>query len=106
VLAANRFRTAPADDQPARVCLAFGSCAREDEGSQAVWRRMEAENVDGVVLCGDTPYIDSTSLAKQRRRYREFAAVPAYQQLLATRPHWGTWDDHDFGANDADGTLP
>lgn len=106
VLAAHQFRTAPADDQPARVCLAFGSCAREDEGSRAVWTRMMAEDVDGVVLGGDTPYIDSTNLAKQRRRYREFAAVPEFQQLLATRPHWGTWDDHDFGANDADGTLP
>ena len=105
VLAANRFRTAPAEDQPARVSIAFGSCAKEDEGSRAVWARMMAEDVDGVVLGGDTPYIDSTELATQRRRYREFAAVPEYRQLLATRPHWGTWDDHDFGANDADGTL-
>lgn len=106
LLAADQFRTAPADDQPARVSLAFGSCADEGEGSRAVWNRMMAEDVNGVVLGGDTPYIDKTDLATQRRRYREFAAVPEYQRLLATRPHWGTWDDHDFGRNDADGTLP
>jgi alkaline phosphatase D len=105
-LATNHFRTAPAADTPSRVVLAFGSCALEDAGSRAVWQQMQAEGVEGVVLTGDTPYIDSTHLAKQRRRYREFASVPEYQQLLATRPHWGTWDDHDFGANDCDGTLP
>ncbi len=106
LLGANHFHTAPANDQPARVVLAFGSCAKEDDGSRAVWKRMMAEQVDGVVLGGDTPYIDSTDLSIQRRRYREFATVPEYQQLLATRPHWATWDDHDFGGNDSDGTLP
>lgn len=105
-LADGRFRTAPDPTQPARVSLAFGSCAKEDEGSRAIWRQMAAEEVDGVLLMGDTPYIDSTDLATQRRRYHEFAAVPEYQQLLAARPHWGTWDDHDFGKNDCDGTLP
>jgi alkaline phosphatase D len=32
--------------------------------------------------------------------------VPEYQRLLASRPCWWTWDDHDFGANDASGLLP
>ncbi|WP_254507123.1 alkaline phosphatase D family protein [Anatilimnocola floriformis] len=99
------FTTAPAPEAPAKVKLAFGSCAREDEGSRAVWTRMLAENPDVVVLGGDTPYIDSTDIAKQRSRHRAFASVPEYQSLLSTRPFWSTWDDHDFGKNDADGTL-
>jgi alkaline phosphatase D len=99
------FKTPPADDQPTKTTIAFGSCAKEDSGSRAVWSRMAAENVDAVVLCGDTPYIDSTDLTEQRRRHREFAAVTEYQALLSTRPFWTTWDDHDFGKNDADGNL-
>ena len=98
-----QFTTAPAPDQPARVRLAVSSCAKEDEGSRAVWRRMAAENVDGVVLLGDTPYIDSPDLEKQTRRHREFAAVPEYQELLRSRPCGWTWDDHDFAGNDASG---
>jgi alkaline phosphatase D len=98
-----QFTTAPAPDQPARVRLAVSSCAKEDEGSRAVWRRMAAEDVDGVVLLGDTPYIDSTELEKQTRRHREFAAVPEYQELLRSRPCGWTWDDHDFAGNDASG---
>lgn len=100
------FTTSPAVGTPAKATIAIGSCALEDAGSRAVWTRMIAENPDAVVLAGDTPYIDSTDLAKQRSRHREFAAVPEYQDLLSTRPFWSTWDDHDFGKNDADGTLP
>jgi alkaline phosphatase D len=97
------FRTAPKVDAPAKVRLAISSCAKEDEGSRAVWKRMASEQVDAVVLIGDTPYIDSTDLEKQSLRHREFAAVPEYQALLKTRPCWWTWDDHDFAGNDASG---
>lgn len=95
--------TAPKADAPAKVRLAISSCAKEDEGSRAVWRRMAAEQVQGVVLIGDTPYIDSTELESQTRRHREFAAVPEYQALLKSRPCWWTWDDHDFAGNDSSG---
>jgi alkaline phosphatase D len=102
----HNFTTSPAPDVPARISLAFGSCAKEDAGSAAVWDQVRASAVDGVVLMGDTPYIDTTDLAKQRARHRAFNAVPAFQRLAATTPFWGTWDDHDFGKNDGDGTLP
>jgi alkaline phosphatase D len=95
--------TAPKADAAAKVRLAISSCAKEDEGSRAVWNRMASEEVDAVVLIGDTPYIDSTELEKQTQRHREFAAVPEYQALLRSRPCWWTWDDHDFAGNDSSG---
>lgn len=101
--AAQVLTTAPKADAPAKVRLAISSCAHEDAGSRAVWQRMAAEEVDAVVLIGDTPYIDSTDLAKQTQRHRQFAAVPEYQALLKSRPCWWTWDDHDFAGNDASG---
>ena len=88
------------------VALAFGSCAREDAGSATVWRQMQRENPDAVVLLGDTPYIDSTRLAFQRRRYREFFAPAAFAKLVRNRSFYATWDDHDFGRNDTNGQLP
>ena len=97
------FTTAPDPAKPVKVRLAISSCAKEDAGSRAVWKRMAAENVEGVVLIGDTPYIDSTELAVQTKRHREFAAVAEYQELLRSRPCWWTWDDHDFAGNDASG---
>ena len=41
-----------------------------------------------------------------RAKHRRFLEVPELACLARTLPVWGTWDDHDFGKNDADGTLP
>ena len=99
------FTTAPGRG-PEPVRLAFASCAKEDEGSAAVWRRIGSLEPQAVVLLGDTPYIDSTELAVQRQRHGEFAGVADFRQLARNRSLYGTWDDHDFGANDTDGNLP
>ena len=101
-----RFVTAPAIDVPARVEIVFGSCAAEDEGTGRVWERIRAVVPDAVVLLGDTPYIDTTDLTVQRRRYREFADFAPLAAALTSTPFYGTWDDHDFGKNDTDGNLP
>jgi len=99
------FVTAPSQSAPIVTRLAIGSCSREDAGSAAVWRRMAALDPHVVVLLGDTPYIDSTELEVQRARYRDFASVSELADLVSRRPLYATWDDHDFGANDTDGTL-
>ncbi len=97
------FTTLPVDGDKARI--AFGSCAKEAPGSATVWKRMDAEDISALVLLGDTPYIDTTDLETQRRRYREFAAADGFKQLAARVPVYSTWDDHDIGRNDTDGNL-
>ncbi|MDG2200856.1 MAG: DUF1080 domain-containing protein [Phycisphaerales bacterium] len=85
--------------------IAFGSCAKEQPGSASVWKRMAADDITALVLLGDTPYIDTTDLEIQRRRYREFAAADGFRQLATHVPVYSTWDDHDIGRNDTDGNL-
>ena len=99
------FLETPGPERSVTVRLAFGSCADEDAGSSAVWRQMRAVDPHAIILLGDTPYIDSTDLAVQRRRYAEFSAVADFRKLLRNRSLYGTWDDHDFGRNDTDGNL-
>jgi alkaline phosphatase D len=91
--------TAPPADLPGRTCLGFGSCASEK--FPAVWERMAVEGVEAILLCGDTPYIDTSDRAKNRQRHRAFLAQPGLSEIARTRPTLGTWDDHDFGANDS-----
>ena len=92
--------------EPEPSCrIVFGSCADEQAGSSSVWRRIDADEASALVLLGDTPYIDTTDLSRQRSRYREFARVPAFAELVAHTPLYSTWDDHDFGRNDTDGNL-
>ncbi len=100
------FKTSPDIDTASRVSIAFGSGAKDDDGSRAVWNRMASSNIDAVVLLGDTPYIDSGELEVQRLRYREFSRIKEFQNLMRSTPFFGTWDDHDFGTNDSDGTFP
>jgi alkaline phosphatase D len=97
------FQTAPDPTQPARVCLAFGSCA--DTEPLPLWMQMEQKGAQALVLLGDTPYIDSTDLAVARRKHRNFLLIPELAGLARHTPTWGTWDDHDFGKNDSDGRL-
>ena len=66
--------------------------------------KLAAEGIEAVLLCGDTPYIDTSDLARNRQRHREFLAQPGLAEFIRTRPTLGTWDDHDFGANDSDGS--
>ncbi len=100
-----RFRTAPKPTDDGATRLFFGSCAREDLGVDQLWQQAAREEIDIVVLLGDTPYIDTTELDKQRARYAAFASVEPMAKLLRSTPWYGIWDDHDFGANDIDGRL-
>lgn len=54
------FATPAPTAEKRRTKLVISSCAKEDLGSREVWQRMAACQPDGVVLLGDTPYIDST----------------------------------------------
>lgn len=97
------FTTAPPDHSKSKVVLAIGSCAKMQ--ALPLWKQMGDHGAEGLVLLGDTPYIDSTSLSVQRRKHREFLSVPGLAALVRNTPVWATWDDHDFGKNDSDGRL-
>ena len=99
-----RIQTSPPVDQPARTVLAMGSCASSTKFFD-VWTQIAAQQVDAMVLLGDTPYIDNRELSVNRARHREFLAIPTLSALGASTPVWGTWDDHDFGGNDTDGKI-
>ena len=86
--------------------LAFGSCASDARfKTQPVWDRVREARPAAFFALGDTPYIDTTDPQTQRRRYREFFAMPEVAALRREVPYYATWDDHDFGLNDTDGRL-
>ncbi|MEL0097042.1 MAG: alkaline phosphatase D family protein [Planctomycetaceae bacterium] len=102
--ASQTFKTGPADDAKTKTSLAFGSCA--ESRPLKLWSQMAENDADGLILLGDTPYIDTTNLEVQRAKHREFLRIPELSEFGRSRPVWGTWDDHDFGRNDSDGKLP
>jgi alkaline phosphatase D len=92
-------------DGASSVTLAVGSCADEKAGTQQLLRTVASMHPDAAAFIGDTPYIDTTDLARQRKRYGEFLGQPGMAEWLASTPLASVWDDHDFGLNDTDGRL-
>jgi alkaline phosphatase D len=103
-LRALKIRTPAEPEKPQRITLGFGSCT--DFPDNHLWTRIARECPDGMVLLGDTPYIDSTDLKWMRWAYRRFASIPQVAEAFRMIPFWATWDDHDFGRNNSNGTLP
>jgi alkaline phosphatase D len=93
-----------ATDEPMRR-IAFGSCASQ-ERPQPIWEAVVAGRPDLFLFLGDNIYADTQDMDVMRAKYAKLAAMPGYQKLRATCPVLATWDDHDYGANDAGAEYP
>lgn len=75
----------------------------------AIIGTMAATPADFNLLLGDNFYYreaDWDSPSGMRYRYRHTFSHPEMTRLLASRPNYAIWDDHDYGPNDADRTFP
>jgi alkaline phosphatase D len=92
--------------------IALGSCARERE-PQPIWDEIIAHDPDLFLFIGDNHYADVFFVDGERvmapipnigrllEAYETLAAIPGFQRMREHAPMLGTWDDHDYGANDA-----
>jgi alkaline phosphatase D len=86
--------------------IVIGSCSDDRKFTdQKVWKRIFDCDPSAIALIGDTPYIDTTDLDTQRRRYREFFAHPQIAETLRSIPFYAVWDDHDYAGNDLFGAI-
>lgn len=101
---------------PPSFSFATGSCAYINEpawdrggkpygDSMQIFRAIANQKPDFMFWLGDNTYTregDWNSWAGMVHRYTHTRSLPEMQPLLATTHHYATWDDHDFGPNDAD----
>ncbi|WP_438006626.1 alkaline phosphatase D family protein [Sorangium sp. So ce321] len=85
--------------------IAFGSCMHQDK-KKPVLELARASAPDLFVFLGDNIYGDSDDIAMLQAKYDKLAASPEFQGLLEAVPVIATWDDHDYGANDAGKEFP
>jgi alkaline phosphatase D len=85
--------------------LAFGSCNKQYL-SQSVWKDMILQTPDLFIWGGDNIYADTNNANDIQNAYRLQNEVEDYKLLKTITPIIGTWDDHDYGKNDADGKYP
>ena len=85
--------------------IAFGSCSKESL-PQPIWDAVLAAKPELFVFLGDNIYGDTRDMDVLRAKYAKLAAINGVRRLRAQVPVIATWDDHDFGENDAGGEYP
>jgi alkaline phosphatase D len=87
--------------------IAFGSCANQDQ-PQPIWDAVLAYRPELFVFMGDNVYgdVSSGAMTELKAAYAKAAAIAGYAKLRQTVPVVATWDDHDFGRNDAGADFP
>jgi len=80
--------------------IAFGSC-NDHTKSQEMWKHIVKNKPQLWVWLGDNIYADTEDMHLMAKKYSEQKNHLDYRRLLACCPVVGTWDDHDYGKNDA-----
>jgi alkaline phosphatase D len=89
--------------------IAFGSCVNENR-SMAFWDVIAAQKPQAFLLIGDNVYGDTRAtngadIPTLTASYRKLSARQEFDRFRRSVPMMTTWDDHDFGANDAGGSF-
>jgi len=96
---------------PPDVVIALGSCSYLNQypddsygGEPEIFESIRAQRPDLMLWLGDNLYLHPEDWISREgifRRYASYRADPAIQPLLGSVHHYATWDDHDYGPNDA-----
>lgn len=85
--------------------IAFGSCAEQNK-PQPIWDAVLAAQPQLFLFLGDNVYGDTRERAVLEQAYAALEAKPGFQRLRESTPIMATWDDHDYGENDAGAEFP
>ncbi|MDG1873496.1 MAG: alkaline phosphatase D family protein [Mariniblastus sp.] len=96
-----QFSTVPEQRRGQVVTAAFVSCV--NDSTDPVWKEMAKHELNLLCLGGDTPYADTGNLADLRQKHRHLLQRPNLADMGRSISVVGTWDDHDFGLNNANG---
>lgn len=93
------------DFEKTLTTVSFGSC-NDQNRSQDIWQFIGANNPDLWIWLGDNVYADTEDMAVMEAKYTKQKTSPEYAEFIKNCPVLGTWDDHDFGKNDAGKEYP
>lgn len=85
--------------------IAFGSCIRQDL-PQPIWSAVRATRPQLTILLGDNIYGDTDDPEVLRAKWARLDAVEGFRALREETTLLATWDDHDYGRDDAGAEYP
>ena len=89
--------------------FAFGSCVNENRDMK-FWDVIAAQKPQAFLLIGDNVYGDtrptnSADIPTLAASYKKLNSRVEFDRFRRSIPMMTTWDDHDYGANDAGGSF-
>jgi alkaline phosphatase D len=84
--------------------IAFGSC-NDQRDAQPVWKDLIQMNPDLFIWGGDAIYADWEASYDIKNSYDKQFHHADYADFRSRTPIIGTWDDHDFAFDNADGSF-
>jgi alkaline phosphatase D len=87
------------------VRIAFGSCGSQDQ-PMPILDTVRNHHPDLFIWLGDNIYGDTKDMQILGDKYAQLAAKPEFQRLKTATNFLATWDDHDYGWNDAGRHYP
>ncbi|MDC0254153.1 alkaline phosphatase family protein [Bacteriovoracales bacterium] len=97
--------TIPLSNQKIVTKLAFGSCIKEHK-KQKIWKQIRKDNPDLFIFLGDNIYADTEDMEVMKTKYKKLWNNPHFKIFKKNIPIMATWDDHDYGKNDAGKEYP
>ncbi len=85
--------------------IAFGSCGKQNH-PLPIFDVVVKHQPDLFIFLGDNIYGDTENMNILKRKYRKLGKKPTYKNLKRNVPILATWDDHDYGKNDAGKEYP
>ena len=86
--------------------LAFGSGGSQDKPMPILYKVVE-EKPDIFIYLGDNIYGDTKDMKVLQAKYDKLGNKPEFKALKNNVPQiLATWDDHDYGKNDAGKEYP
>lgn len=85
--------------------IAFGSCGHQDKPLE-IFNTIDKTAPDLFIFLGDNIYGDTENMRVLRKKYKQLKQNPNFSQLKNHTRILATWDDHDYGANDAGKYYP
>lgn len=86
--------------QNSTLSIAFGSCNRQNS-PQPIWDIIAKDKPNVWLWLGDNIYGDTDDMTVMKEKYDLQLSNTGYKNFIANTKVIGTWDDHDFGRNDA-----
>ncbi|MFM7182738.1 MAG: alkaline phosphatase D family protein [Verrucomicrobiales bacterium] len=86
--------------------IAVGSCHRTGPKSEEAFACVVRAKPDAFLFLGDNIYGDTRDMKVLQEKYAALDAVTSWKQLRQSTRVLGTWDDHDYGENDAGVEYP